>query len=168
MKRVTIILVAIVFIGVLSGCTSKKTTEAPAPTNTAGTVNTSSRANENTAATNTTANTNTGPNTICQWVDDSDVIITLKFADGVELDTSYETGFYLNSITSTMRLARAVCDYRTGFSYEELAGLGVAQVGVRGYTNSVRRQLADEPVNVVIGGDGHPDIGSDIEVTVLD
>jgi hypothetical protein len=105
---------------------------------------------------------------LCDWVDKSDIIIKINFADGVVKDGSYETGFYLSSIKSTMRLARSGCDYRTGFSYEELKNLGAVQVGVRGYTDRLRRQIVNEPINVVFNESGVPDIGSYIEVTITD
>ncbi len=104
---------------------------------------------------------------LCGWVDKSDIIIELSFADGLALDTSYETGFYFSPIMSTMRLARKDCDYRVGFSYEEMKNKGAIQVGVRGYSDNVRRQLEDEPINVVFDAEGKPSIDSPIKVRVL-
>ncbi len=107
-------------------------------------------------------------NKLCDWVDASDVIIKVSFAEGVARDTSYEAGFYYSGIKSNMRVARSGCDYRTGFSYDELKNLGAVEVGVRGYTDSRRRQIVGEPMSVVLGADGVPSIGSYIEVTVTD
>ena len=151
----------VLFALLLSGCTSDSAT------NTTGAGNTTNQAVA-TANENTNAGEASDRDKMCSWVDDSDVIITLNFADGVEKDGSYEAGFYLSEINLFARLARKECDYRTGFSYEELKGKGAVQMGVRGYTDSNRRQLANEPISVVIGADGHPDIGSAIEVMVLD
>jgi hypothetical protein len=122
------------------------------------------------SAQNENINTNTAKveNKLCDWVDESDIIIKVNFADGVVKDTSYEAGFYYSEIGSTMRLARSACDYRTGFSYEELKNAGVVQVGVRGYTDSNRRQIANEPISINFDADGKPDIGSYIEVTITD
>jgi len=164
MKKTVIFVSTALFVLLLSGCTPNSTTNTAVNTNTAGAVNATNQTgttneNSNVAASDT--------NKVCAWVDNSDVIIKLNFADGVEKDSSYEAGFYLSSINLFARLARKECDYRTGFSYEELKGKGAVQVGVRGYTDSNRRQLANEPISVVIGADGHPDIGSAIEVTVL-
>jgi len=47
-----------------------------------------------------------------------------------------------------------------------MKGKGQAQVGVRGYTDSVRRQILGEPINVNFDADGKPSIGSNIEVTI--
>lgn len=131
--------------------------------------------NQNTNATivsaqneNVNANTNGSANPLCDWVDKSDVIIKVKFADGVEKDSSYEAGFYLSPINSTMRIARSGCDYRTGFSYDELKNLGAVQVGVRGYSDNNRRQIEGEPISVILDAEGKPDIGSNIEVTIID
>jgi hypothetical protein len=107
-------------------------------------------------------------NKLCDWVDASDVIIKVNFADGVAKDTSNEAGFYYSSVKSNMRVARSGCDYRTGFSYDELKNLGAVEVGVRGYTDSRRRQIVGEPISVVLGADGVPNIGSRIEVTITD
>ena len=130
---------------------------------------------------NKEANTNTAPvaavqntpaesanNKLCDWVDKSDIIIKLNFAEGVEKDSSYEAGFYLSPMYLNARLARKDCDYRTGFSFAELKGKGAAQVGTRGYTDNRRRQLANEPVSIVFDAEGHPDIGNYIVVTVKD
>ncbi|MFA6525083.1 MAG: hypothetical protein WCT33_02295 [Patescibacteria group bacterium] len=127
--------------------------------------------NTNTVSTqNQNINTNTAKteNKLCDWIDESDIIIKINFADGVVKDTSYEAGFYYSAIGSTMRLARSGCDYRTGFSYEELKNAGAVQVGVRGYTDSNRRQILGEPINVILDANGKPDIGSYIEVTITD
>jgi hypothetical protein len=117
---------------------------------------------------NINTNTATAENKLCDWVDESDVIIKINFADGVVKDTSYEAGFYSSPIMSKMRLARSACDYRTGFSYEELKNDGAVQVGVRGYTDSKRRQIANEPINVIFDAEGKPNTGSYIEVTITD
>jgi hypothetical protein len=162
-KIVYIFTLALLIVA-LSGC-SKKTVEQPAEN--------ASLQTEETAIQPEAGEMNLGQQTpgdnskLCGWVDDSDIIIKLNFADGVEKDTSYETGFYFNSVTSSMRLARKDCDYRTGFKFSEFAGKGAVQVGVRGYSDSVRRQLANEPINVNFNKDGKPDIGNYIEVTVL-
>ncbi len=105
---------------------------------------------------------------LCGWVNESDIIIKLNFADGVIKDTSYETGFMLNSTTRTARLARSGCDYRTGFNFEEMINKGVVQVAVWGYTDSNRRQLANEPINITFDENGRPNVEGIIEVTVLD
>ncbi|KKP69397.1 hypothetical protein A2X44_04570 [candidate division CPR3 bacterium GWF2_35_18] len=107
-------------------------------------------------------------NSLCDWVDESDIIIKLTFADGVTKDTSYEAGFAFDSITRTARLARSACDYRTGFSYAELKNKGSVQVAVWGYSDSRRRQLKSEPVTVFLDSQGKPNIGSTIEVEVID
>ncbi|MFA6250427.1 MAG: hypothetical protein WC686_02860 [Candidatus Shapirobacteria bacterium] len=106
-------------------------------------------------------------NKLCSWVDNSDIIIKLTFADGVTKDTSYEVGFYYSSIGSDMRLARSACDYRTGFAYSEMKNKGTVQVGVRGYSDSNRRQLENEPINVVFDENGNPSLQSPIVVKVL-
>lgn len=104
---------------------------------------------------------------LCGWVDESDIIIELSFAEGLTKDTSYETGFYFSPIMSTMRLARSGCDYRTGFSFEEMKGKGAVQVGVRGYSDNIRRQLESEPINVMFDAEGKPDVELPIKVKVL-
>ncbi|MFA6272056.1 MAG: hypothetical protein WC693_03010 [Patescibacteria group bacterium] len=139
------------------GCTKK--TEQPQNQNT--NTNTVSAQNQN-----VNTNITKTENKLCDWIDESDIIIKINFADGVVKDTSYEAGFYYSSIGSTMRLARSGCDYRTGFSYEELKNAGAVQVGVRGYTDSNRRQIVGEPISVVLDANGKPDIGSYIEVTI--
>lgn len=106
-------------------------------------------------------------NKLCDWVDKSDIIIELSFAEGVTKDSSYEAGFYYSAIGSTMRLARTACNYRTGFSYSEMKNKGSVQVGVRGYTDSNRRQLENEPINVIFDEDGKPSLPSPIRVKVL-
>lgn len=102
----------------------------------------------------------------CDWVDKSDIIITVKFADGVTKDTSYEAGFYFGANNLDAKLAREVCNYRTGFNYSELKGKGEAQMGVRGYSDNIRRQIVGDPINVSFDADGKPSIGSNIEVTI--
>jgi len=104
----------------------------------------------------------------CGWVDKSDVIITVKFADGVTKDTAYEAGFFTDSITFNAHVARQLCNYRTGFSFTELKGKGAAQMGVRGYTDSVRRQIVGDPVSVTFDASGKPSLGTNIEVTIKD
>jgi len=106
-------------------------------------------------------------NKLCSWVDDSDIVIKLNFAEGVVKDTAYEAGFYYSTIGSDMRLARSACDYRTGFSYSEMKNKGAVQVGVRGFSDSTRRQLKDEPINVVFDENGKPSLPSPIEVQVM-
>ncbi len=105
-------------------------------------------------------------NKLCDWVDKSDIIIKVKFTEGVVKDGAYETGFYFDSITSTMRLARKDCDYRTGFSFEELKKAGETEVGVRGYSDSKRRSIVGEPISVNFNEKGEPSIGNYIEVTI--
>lgn len=107
-------------------------------------------------------------NKLCDWIDESDVIIKLNFVPGVVKDTSYEAGFYFSPIYFNGRLARKDCDYRTGLNFEELKGKGAVQVGVRGYTDSRRRQLENEPISVVLDAEGKPDVGTYIEVMVTD
>jgi hypothetical protein len=107
-------------------------------------------------------------NKLCDWIDKSDIIIKLNFAEGIEKDTSYEAGFYFSPTFFSARLARRDCDYRTGFNYSEFKEKGSAQVGARRYTDSRRRQLENEPISVVFDENGHPDIGSYIEITVKD
>jgi hypothetical protein len=102
----------------------------------------------------------------CDWVDKSDIIITVKIADDVTKDTSYEAGFYFGENYLDAKLAREVCNYRTGFNYSELKGKGEAQIGVRGYADSLRRQIVGDPINVSFDADGKPSIGSNIEVTI--
>jgi hypothetical protein len=105
---------------------------------------------------------------MCAWVDASDIIIQLKFADNVvNKDSSYEAGFAFSDIKSTTRLARQVCDYKTGFKYDEMKKAGVTQLIVRGYTDSNRRQLKGDPRTVIFNESGVPDVGSSITVEVL-
>ena len=106
------------------------------------------------------------PNPQCAWIEKADVIIKVNFAEGVEKDTSYETGFYLSPIMSNMRLARKDCDYQTGFTFEELKKIGEAEVGVRGYSDNKRRIIEGEPISVTIDTEGKPDIGNYIEVKI--
>jgi hypothetical protein len=105
---------------------------------------------------------------LCGWIDQSDIIVKVNFADGVVKDTSYETGFYFSQVNSSMRLARAGCDYRTGFKFSEFKNKGAAEVGVRGYSDSRRRQLLGGAVPVVFDENGVPNIGKNIEVTITD
>lgn len=107
-------------------------------------------------------------NKLCGWVDESDIIIKLNFAEGVNKDTSYETGFAFSTINRTARLARSGCDYRTGFKFSELKGKGVVQIAVWGYTDNKRRMLLNEPINVTFDAEGKPNVSLPIEVTVLD
>ncbi len=110
---------------------------------------------------------------LCGWIDESDIVIKVNFAEGVVKDTSYEVGFYFSPILSTMRLARSGCDYRTGFKYSEMkttgaARVGAAEVGVRGYSDNIRRHIQGEPISLVLDDNGVPSIGSSIEVTITD
>jgi hypothetical protein len=105
---------------------------------------------------------------LCGWIDESDVIIKVNIPEGITKDSSYEAGFYLSQIKSNMRVARAACDYRTGFKFSELKNLGAVQMGVRGYSDNRRRQLENEPISVVFDNDGKPSIGTNIEVTIKD
>lgn len=107
-------------------------------------------------------------NKICEWVDNSDIIIKVNIPEGIEKENSYEAGFYFNPIVSTMRLARKECDYRTGFSFAELKGKKAADVGVRNYSDSTRRVLVGEPIDVTFDSNGVPNIGPNIEVTILE
>lgn len=103
---------------------------------------------------------------LCGWIDQSDIIIQLTFDQGVAKDTSYETGFYFSPVYSVMRLARSGCDYRVGFNFSEFKNKGAAEVGVRGYSDSVRRQLEGEPLSLVFDADGRPNIPLPITVKV--
>ncbi|MFA5360238.1 MAG: hypothetical protein WC349_04760 [Patescibacteria group bacterium] len=105
---------------------------------------------------------------LCGWIDKSDIIIKVNVPEGIAKDTSYEAGFYFSPTFFTARLARQACGYRTGFSYAELKNKGAAQVGVRGYTDSRRRQLENEPISIVFDENGKPSIGPNIEVTIKD
>lgn len=105
-------------------------------------------------------------NEICKWVDNSDIIVKVNFTEGVVKESSYEAGFYFSPIISTMRVAREACDYRTGFSFAELKAKGAADVGVRNYSDSVRRELVGEPIDVTFDSNGAPSIGNYIEVTI--
>ncbi len=105
---------------------------------------------------------------LCGWIDKSDIIIELSFADGVNKDTSYETGFYYSPIMSNMRLARNGCDYRTGFSFEEMKNKGAVEVGARGYTDNKRRKLDGEPHSVTFDENGKPNVPLPIRVKVMD
>lgn len=105
---------------------------------------------------------------LCAWVDKSDIIIELSFADGIVKDTSYEAGFAFSSIERTARLAREGCNYRTGFKYSELAGKGEVQVAVWGYNDNRKRQLLNEPINLTFDSEGKPNIPLPIRITVLD
>lgn len=106
-------------------------------------------------------------NKICEWVDNSDIIIKVNIPEGIEKESSYEAGFYFNPIVSTMRLARQECEYRTGFSFTEFIGKTAADVGVRNYSDSERRVLVGEPIDVTFDSNGMPSIGANIEVTIL-
>ncbi|MBP9781122.1 hypothetical protein KBC89_00515 [Candidatus Woesebacteria bacterium] len=105
---------------------------------------------------------------LCAWVDKSDIIIELSFADGVVKDTSYEAGFSFSSIERTARLAREGCNYQTGFKFSELANKGEVQVAVWGYTDNRKRQLLNEPINLTFDSEGKPSIPLPIRITVLD
>jgi len=142
------------FTLILSGCT-------PTPT--------SAPVSSNVMATPTTALLTPTTNPLCDWVNTSEVIVKLKFADSLTApDTSYEVGFVISPINRYARLARQACDYQTGFKLAELKDLGTVQVAVWGYTDNRRRQLANEPVTVVFDKNGTPDIGQPITVEVLD
>ncbi|GEM_PF-1900303 len=104
---------------------------------------------------------------LCGWIDKSDIIIKLSFAKGVVKDSSYTAGFHYNPVGSDMRMARGACDYRTGFTFEELKGKGVAQVNVAGFSDSTRRQLENDPITVTFDQNGKPNIPKVIEVKVL-
>lgn len=110
--------------------------------------------------------------TVCGWIDESDVIIKLTFADGVVKDTSYEAGFaYRKSPNSvelvSARLARSQCNYRTGFNASDFKDMIENQVVVSGYTDSVRRTLKNAPITYTITN-SLPDSDRIIEVEVLD
>jgi hypothetical protein len=105
---------------------------------------------------------------LCSWVDGSDIIIKVNVPPGLEKDTSYEVGFYFSPIFSTMKLAREGCEYRTGFDFSEFMNKGQAEVGVRGYSDNRRRTLKEGTIPVSFGQDGRPDIGTRIEVTIMD
>lgn len=104
----------------------------------------------------------------CDKINASDIIIKVNFAEGVVKDTSYETGFYYSPIISNMKLARSGCDYKVGFSYEEMKSKGAVEVGVRGYNDSKRRTIIGQPISVVFDAQGVPDIDPYIEVTITD
>lgn len=110
---------------------------------------------------------------VCSWVDESDVIVKVNLGDEAVVDNSYEAGFMYYKQGSTLgliqaRLARQVCDYKTGFSFDELKGKGTVQIVVTGYSDNRRRQLDQDPISVILDENGHPSIGNLIEVTVLD
>lgn len=108
-------------------------------------------------------------NKLCDWVDQSDIIIKVKFAnENIKKDTSYQTGFMFGPNYFNARLARNGCDYRTGFKYSELKGKGIAQIGVVGYSDNKVRTIVGAPININFDKDGKPDIGSYIEVTITD
>ncbi|MFA6553664.1 MAG: hypothetical protein WCT27_04515 [Patescibacteria group bacterium] len=168
MKKLFILIGLVIVAVTVSGCTTNTPSNTVTGNSNTAVINAGNHNTTSISNANAEVGNQNDVDKMCGWVDASDVIITLKFADGVAKDTSYEAGFYLSSINLFARVARQQCGYRTGFSYEELKGKGAVQVGVRGYTDSNRRQLQGDPISVVIGADGHPDIGSRIEVTVLD
>lgn len=101
MKKAVVLVSTVLFALLLSGCTSGGTTNT---TNTTGAGNTTSQAvaiaNDNTNA------EASDRDKMCSWVDSSDVIMKLNFAEGVEKDGSYEAGFYVSEINLFARLAR--------------------------------------------------------------
>lgn len=109
-------------------------------------------------------------NKVCSWVDNSEVIVKINLAPGIVADTSYEAGFVYpgkNGLEMRKaRLARAACDYRVGFSKAELAIIGRGEVAAWGFTDSKRRTV--EKAVVVQFDQGTPDIGNNIEVTIVD
>ncbi|NMC51163.1 hypothetical protein GYA54_00340 [Candidatus Kuenenbacteria bacterium] len=157
-KFLTVLLLAVVFL--TGGCTQK---EPAAPADSVG-------LNNNQPAEEMYLGQKTDPaaqkEKLCGAIDKADIVIELKFAEGVEKDTSYETGFYFSAIYSWMKLARDVCDYRVGFSFEEFKNKGAAEVGVRGYNDNKRRMLEGEPISVIFDENGQPNIKLPIQVMV--
>jgi len=153
-KKIYLILFLLFFICLVSGCAKKET--------------------QNNDAKNSNNEMYLGQQTsgaeqrekLCGWVDRSDIIIKVNFAEGVAKDTSYETGFYFSPIYSIMKLARAGCDYRVGFNFSEFKNKGAAEVGVRGYSNNLRRQIEGQPISLVFDAEGKPSIGNQIEVLI--
>lgn len=107
------------------------------------------------------------PNKVCEWLNNPDIFIKVNIPEGIEKENTYEVGFYFNPAISNMRLARKECDYVTGFTFAELKGKKAADVGVRNYSDSVRRVLVGEPIDVTFDSNGVPSIGTNIEVTIL-
>lgn len=104
---------------------------------------------------------------LCGSIDKSDIIIELSFAEGITLDSSYETGFYYTPIYSNMKLARRDCDYRVGFSFEEMKGKGAVELGVRGYTDNVRRQVEANPISITFDSEGKPNSSLPLKIKIL-
>ena len=171
MKTLPVIFVVIATSIIMVGCTIQpnalKTSKIQEPTQ----VPTTSTP-EPTASTEMYLGQQTNPSEayekLCAWVDKSDIIIELSFADGVVKDTSYEAGFSFSSIERTARLAREGCNYQTGFKFSELANKGEVQVAVWGYTDNRKRQLLNEPINLTFDSEGKPSIPLPIRITVLD
>lgn len=108
---------------------------------------------------------------LCGWIDESDVIIQVKLPDDTKGPTSYIAGF-LHSIDGSAtaranlsRIARRQCDYRVGFTVDELKEITGAEVYVAGFDDDERKKLENEPVNVTFT-EGTPDGGSVIMVNV--
>lgn len=171
MKILPVMCLVVTFSLIMVGCTIQpnklKTSEIQEPTQVSATTSP-----EPTASTEMYLGQQTNPTEayekLCAWVDKSDIIIELSFADGVVKDTSYEAGFAFSSIERTARLAREGCNYRTGFKFSELANKGEVQVAVWGYNDNRKRQLLNEPINLTFDSEGKPDISLPIRITVLD
>lgn len=125
MKKLTSLILLSVFV--LAGCKS-------APSNIEQT-NTETN-NQNQEPTTTEETTTKKSNKMCDWIDDSDLIIQLDLPEEFALyektnsSPSYNTGFLFRSSygdqARLMRLARKGCDYRVGFSKEDFRELNMA------------------------------------------
>ncbi|MFA6602571.1 MAG: hypothetical protein WCT01_02085 [Candidatus Shapirobacteria bacterium] len=110
-------------------------------------------------------------NKMCSWIDSSEVILKLKFEEGVVKDTSYETGFIYkkgpNMVEMKLaRLARDQCDYRVGYNKSDFEGIKGATIGVWTFNGTIQQKIKGAPITVQFI-DGMPDFGKNLEVEVL-
>ena len=173
--------VACLILG-LTGCTTSKAknTEdngSPSTETTTQTLLTPVPAALSTPISNAVSATTATPpataNPLCDWIDTSDVILQLSFAEGTVPDSSYSAGFSYDRGTSygdhyLGRLARKSCDYRVGFTLSETADIKAATVRVMG--NSYNEKVVLDPLsatNILFDG-GLPVAGKTVLVRVTD
>lgn len=168
MKKLTSLILISVFL--LAGCKS-----APNNTEQASTENNAQNKEINTKEEAPTEKTNK----MCDWVDESDVIIQLILPEEYANAISYEAGFLFESSygdnARLMRLARKNCDYRVGFSKEDFLNINMSANSpfVIAAENDVSSHFSYEgwPININFDEngtitDGMPEEGKTIIIKV--
>jgi len=118
--------------------------------------------------------------TICQKIDDSDVVVQLNLPEeyahykDANIFPSYETGFMFKSsygdVASSRRLAKKDCNYRVGFNKDDFDQLNLnpnyplVVFAYKDASNDFTYQ--NEPLKISIGANGLPEQGSEFILKV--